>query len=169
MSDKPKQIVRVEPAEIEDAEQMLRQAAPRVLRSIPQNQREQLRLIKFSTTLSAKTFSGPIPPPDEMERFNEIIPNGADRIMVMAETQSTHRISIEDRVVRSQQRQSGIGQIFGFIIGLTGLGLAYLLISSGHDIAGATIGSTTLLGMVTVFVTGKAAQRKNLQQKRPDA
>jgi uncharacterized membrane protein len=169
MAEKPKQIVRVEPSDVENAEQMLRQAAPDVLRAIPHNKRDQLRLIKFTTTLSAKTFSGPIPPPDEMERFNQIIPNGADRIMKMAETQSGHRISIEDYVVRSQQRQSGTGQVFGFIIGLTGLVLAYLAIAAGHDAAGATIGGATLLGMVTVFVTGKVAQKKNLQQKRPDA
>jgi uncharacterized membrane protein len=169
MADKPKQIVRVEPAELENAEQMLRQAAPDVLRAIPHNKRDQLRLIKFTTTLSAKTFSGPIPPPDEMERFNEIIPNGADRIMTMAEAQSAHRISIEDHVVRSQQWQSASGQIFGFVIGLTGLWLSYQLISQGHDVAGGALGGGTLLGMVTVFVKGKAAQRKDLQQKRPDA
>lgn len=37
------------------------------------------------------SFSGPIPHPDLLAQYDQIIPNGADRILLMAEAQSRHR------------------------------------------------------------------------------
>ena len=42
-----------------------------------------------------QTFSGPLPPPDALKRYSDIIPNGAERIMAMAEEQSKHRRELE--------------------------------------------------------------------------
>ena len=43
----------------------------------------------------SEAFSGPIPPPDLLEKYNNIIPNGADRILAMAEQQQAHRQFME--------------------------------------------------------------------------
>jgi uncharacterized membrane protein len=55
---------------------------------VPGNMRKLVRT-------EAALFSGPIPPPDLLERYNQIIPEGADRILKMAEKQSAHRQKIE--------------------------------------------------------------------------
>lgn len=44
-------------------------------------------------------WSGPLPPPAELERFDQIIPGGADRLLRMAEKEQVHRI---DDVRRDQ-------------------------------------------------------------------
>jgi uncharacterized membrane protein len=49
--------------------------------------------------IQAQTFSGPLPPPEILTKYNEAIPNGAERIMAMAERQAAHRQNIELRVV----------------------------------------------------------------------
>jgi hypothetical protein len=37
-------------------------------------------------------WSGPLPPPSELEKIDQIIPGGADRLLRMAEKEQTHRI-----------------------------------------------------------------------------
>ena len=39
---------------------------------------------RVSASISA--FKGPLPPPELLERYNQIVPNGADRIVAMAES-----------------------------------------------------------------------------------
>ena len=46
-------------------------------------------------TIAASRFSGPIPPPDLLRKYEEINPGFADRIMRQAEAQTAHRIEIE--------------------------------------------------------------------------
>lgn len=49
--------------------------------------------------IQASAFSGPLPPPELLAKYNDVIPNGAERIMAMAERQSSHRERLEYRVV----------------------------------------------------------------------
>jgi uncharacterized membrane protein len=106
-------------------EQIIREYAPEVLNSIPPKNRPKLSQVSVSFyQQEVSVRSGPLPAPEELAAYNQIIPEGADRIMKMAEQQSAHRISLESTVVNSQQKQSFCGQIFGLIIGLSGLGLA---------------------------------------------
>jgi len=41
------------------------------------------------------SFSGPIPPPQFLEKYNEIVPGSAEIIINMAKDQSEHRQSLE--------------------------------------------------------------------------
>jgi hypothetical protein len=81
-------------------EEIIQEKAPEVLKDIPGNKRAVLAKV----TVERHEISmrrGPLPDPAELAAYNEIIPNGADRIMRMAEDQSTHRIGIEKIVVTS--------------------------------------------------------------------
>ena len=62
--------------------------------------------------------SGPLPAPQILLQYNQIIPGAADRIIVMAEQQASHRQKLEQIVVKSGARDSLLGLIFGLIIGL---------------------------------------------------
>jgi hypothetical protein len=44
------------------------------------------------TSIISAHWSGPLPPPAELERIDQIIPGGADRLLHMAEKEQTHRI-----------------------------------------------------------------------------
>ena len=82
--------------------------------------------------------------------------------MKMAEKQQSHRISIESNVVSSQSSQSKLGQVFGLIIGLAGIGCGTYLASIGQDVVGGIIAGGTVVSLVSVFVLGKKTQRKSL-------
>lgn len=133
---------------------------------IPNHKKEKIIKALIGVTIrEASSFSGPIPPPEILRGYNEIVSNGAERIMAMAEKQSNHRMQLEDLVIREELRQSRVGQIFGFILGIVGLGLATLLAILGHEVIAGIFGTTIILGLVTVFVLGKKAQNKDLENK----
>ncbi len=134
---------------------------------IPQDKRD--RIIKaFNRVTSirqASSFSGPIPPPQILKGYNDVVKDGAERIVIMAEKQSNHRMQLEDYALKEELKQSRLGQIFGFILGLVGFGLATTLAMFGHEAIAGIFGTTTILGLVTVFVLGKKAQQKDLSDK----
>lgn len=112
------------------------------------------------------THSGPIPPPSVLEAYNQCIPDGANRIMLMAEAQSAHRIKIEQAVIQSQQDQSVLGQRFAFILAVMALGLTGYLAAINQPWVAGTVSSTTIAGLVTAFLRSKAIQKADLAQKR---
>jgi len=84
-------------------------------------EKQELLIRHVQALIVAKSHCGPIPSPGDIALYNQHIPEGADRIMRMAEKQAAHRISIETAVISEQQRQSARGQVFGLIIGLFGI------------------------------------------------
>lgn len=112
----------------------------------------------------ATSFSGPIPPPEILSGYNDVVQNGAERIINMAEKQSNHRMQLEDHAIKEELKQSRLGQIFGFTLGLVGMGLATTLAILGHEAIAGIFGTTTILGLVTVFVLGKKSQHKDLSE-----
>ena len=86
----------------------------------------------------------------------------SDRIMKMAEIQQTHRIEIEKKVINSEMRQSQIGQVFGFLIGLAGMGFGTFLAYSGEIVVGSIIAGGTVISLVSLFVIGKRNQKKEI-------
>jgi len=147
-------------------EAVIREKAPSVLSSIPEPKRQELARIRIEKHESFSMRAGPLPDPSELDAYNQIIPNGADRIIKMAENQSAHRIEIETMVVKSQQRQAFAGQLFALILGLSGLGLATYAAVSGQPWFGSVIGGSTLVGLVSVFLYTRHVQRQDLGQKR---
>ena len=138
-----------------------------VLDAIPVERRQELERILFQQSVLAKSHRGPLPPPDDMEKYCLLIPNGGDRIMARHEKQSDHRMEIEKTTINAQMSQSNLGQWMGFVLGAVGLGVSGFCIYTGHDAAGATLGGTTLVGLVSVFVAGKTELWRSLLQKRP--
>jgi len=116
------------------------------------------------TTL--KIHQGPLPDPETLRLYNEIIPNGADRVMIMTEKQSNHRISIEEKVITGQLKESKLGQIFGLIIGLTAIICGTICILFGQPISGTIIGGIGLTSLVSAFIIGKAMQKRDLEKKQ---
>lgn len=56
-------------------------------------QKDKPRVLKVQQEMETH-YEGPIPSPPTLAAFNEIIPNGADRIMRMAENDQAHKALI---------------------------------------------------------------------------
>ncbi len=135
------------------------QIEPQVLtHDIPEQKKKLVR----QTTI----HSGPLPHPETLQKYNEIIPNGAERIMIMAEKQQNHRIEIEKIAISGQVHESKMGQRFAFIMGMTGLSMGFICIIMGQGFYGAVFIGGTLVSLVSVFIIGTRSKNKDLESKR---
>ncbi len=149
--------------ELKKIEKQLSLTDPKIFEGIKKEKIQ--RIIKSVFVTMHKTHSGPLPDPETLAQYSEIIPNGAERIMLMAEKQLNHRIKMENKVVSGQLFQSNLGQLLAFLIGLAALGSANYIIISGHEWTGVVLGVGGLTSLVTAFIKGKAQQTKDLENK----
>lgn len=97
---KKKHLQSQENSKQEETQQHLSKEIEDLIKSLPKDEKE--KVVKIITSLSirkASTFSGPLPPPEILGEYNEMLKDGAERIMKMAENQSKHRIELEKHTI----------------------------------------------------------------------
>ena len=110
-------------------------------------------------------FSGPLPPPEILKKFDEIVPGAAERIIKMAEGQFEHRTQLEKKVIDSDIARSKWGQVLGFVIAIVGLFSSVLISIYGDAIVAGAIGVGTLASLVGVFMYGSKVRSEERKQK----
>jgi len=105
-------------------------------------------------------FSGPLPPPEILIKYNEIVPNGADRILTMVENQELHRQNLETRIVDSDVKQSQRGLIAGSCLSALVIGGGIFLLAVGQSVTGLVALLTPLAGLTGVFVYATETRKK---------
>lgn len=120
-------------------------------------------------------FTGPLPPPEVLHGFKEIDSTFPERIVVMAERQSEHRQSMERTSLDAQIQRSHsdvvtqrIGQSLGFLIACGFLGGAVFAAYIGHPTLAGVLGSTTVVSLVVIFVTGRGSHRQSTSKESND-
>ncbi|MCT0229362.1 DUF2335 domain-containing protein [Synechococcus sp. CS-1324] len=83
--------------------------------------------------VSVSSWEGPLPHPDILAKYNQVISNGADRVMAMAEKEQTHRHDLEEKITNSVSSENSRGQWFAFIIACASLCLAAYLFAVGKN------------------------------------
>jgi len=112
------------------------------------------------------SYNGPLPPPALFEEYNKVLPGAAERILSMAEKQAAHRQDLESRAIKSGIKNSLIGLIFGFILGvMTIVGGVYCILK-GQPTGGTILSSAGLVSLVSVFVYGSRQRRIERQLKQ---
>lgn len=114
--------------------------------------------------------SGPLPTPEEMVKYNEAIPDAANRILIMAEKEQSFRHQSENRIIDKVLKSNSRGQILAFIIALLGMGIGAWLIYLGNTITGSVFSGATLITLVSLFIKGsniinaERIQKQNLSE-----
>jgi hypothetical protein len=84
-----------------------------------------------------------------------------------AERQTAHRIEMEKKLIMSNIRKSYMGLIFGFLIGVTGIGGGMYLTTIGFNVIGIMFSSGTLVSLVMTFIYGSQSKRSKGKIKYP--
>lgn len=111
-------------------------------------------------------YSHFLPPPDVLERFEKMRPGITDELLQLAKQQSANRISLEQKVVNSNVKNSNKGLNFGFIIALVGILSSVAAMYLGFEIGGSVLGGSTILGLVYAFIYGSRKRIEELAEKR---
>jgi uncharacterized membrane protein len=121
-------------------------------------------LAQFAIT--AHHFSGPLPPPEILRKYDELLPGSADRIIAMVERQGIHRQGLESEVVKSNCRNERLGMILGFLICVTAIAAGIYAVKMGKEGYGIAAIISALAAPMAVFIYGKSSQKKDLQARQ---
>lgn len=86
--------------------------------------------------VAAAQFSGPLPPPDILRAYGEVVDGGAERIVSQWERETKHRQDLESRManayISGMTRAQWMAFVVILVIGAGGL----IIVALGHAIAG---------------------------------
>src|ERR1035437_9290686 len=99
------------------------------------------------------------PSPGTLKEYEKVIPGLAQKMFCHAERQTAQRIEMEKKLITSNIRKSYMGLIFGFLIGVTGIGGGMYLTSIGFNIIGIVFSSGTLVSLVMTFIYGSQSKK----------
>ncbi len=113
------------------------------------------------------SFHGPLPAPEDLERYESIHPGFAEQIMTMAVNEQGHRHKYEGMRVtqeienhKARNKEATRGQYFGLFIGLAAIGCGTYLAAIGQEWVGGFLGTGGVIGLVAVFVFGRLGPLK---------
>jgi uncharacterized membrane protein len=115
---------------------------------------------KQITRLTQQQFSGPIPHPEILHRYDQILPGAAECILSMAEEDAKHQREIENNALEFASKEVKKGQQYGLAIGTLAFLTCIIVLWFGSEKTAMVLGGSTVLGLVTVFVVGRFAKNK---------
>jgi uncharacterized membrane protein len=107
-------------------------------------------------TVSQHETDSPIIPVAQLERLHQFKPEAVDWVIDQTQIEAEHRRAEDHRVNTFIFVERTVGQVFAFLIGMSGVvGGAYVAIHE-QPWAGAMIASLALTGLAVVFLTGRS-------------
>lgn len=110
------------------------------------------KLRRFSET---RLYSGPLPPAEDLKKYNEATPDAADRIIKMAENEQIHRHHREEKELDTNAKFERQGQWFGFILSILSLLGGFGLIYLDKDGLGTLFGVGGIASLILPFFHNK--------------
>ena len=124
-----------------------------------------LQAVVQQQTIQMESYQGPLPPPDDLARYDEIVPGGAERLFTLLEKQANHRMGLEKHVITWDVRRANLGTVFALIFGLAVLIVSYILIANGHEGPGVLALLVEFVTYGGIFVYSTETRRRERNQK----
>ncbi len=112
------------------------------------------------------SYSGPLPHPEILRQYNEIIPGSAERIFSQFESQSAHRRTLEMKVISSNAFSQRFGSISALLIGLVSISGGLFLVHEGKSLEGLGAVITPVAGLVAAYIYKRRSQDDEREAKR---
>ena len=78
-----------------------------------EGRRDLVELLEVSTRIE-KTFSGPLPEPEDFEHYNKVLPDAAHRILAMAEKEQQIRAEGQAKMLANDRRRINGARALGW-------------------------------------------------------
>jgi uncharacterized membrane protein len=151
-------------ADERDASELIADKNTPIDPEVVSNTQAPSKIVKRRSSVSI--FRGPLPPAEELAKYNQIIPNGADRIMAMAEKEQNHRQNMETIVVNSVSSQNKRGQWFAYSLAVLAIFYSAYLFSLGRDWFGVSVICGDFLVIAGAFIGLRFWPSKSDNQER---
>ena len=124
-----------------------------------------------SVIAQATRFSGPLPPPQLLQGYEDVLPGAAERILRMTEKQLDHNIKMEEaesrdqtELVKTSTQVAKRAQLFTFVLVVLFLVLAFVAVLKGQELASVAAGIAAI-GTIGYALLGG---RKNEKEADPE-
>jgi uncharacterized membrane protein len=98
-------------------------------------------------------WSGPLPPPAALERFDQIIENGAERVMRQWESESQHRRELEKRELEIYGESELKGKSYALAFLVLAMAVCVIALYLNQPWVAAILGAGTIASVVWAFVS----------------
>lgn len=129
----------------------------------------QVELIVEQAIQQVSHHSGPLPQATELARYKDIDGSFAERIVAMAEKEQTFRHSLPGDLLKHNYLLKSRGQHYALAIATMVLVFAAYLAYLGDTKMAGSVAIATLVGLVGVFVGGRAIDALTNGRERADA
>ena len=114
----------------------------------------------------AEIYQGPLPPPEILKGYNDIVPNGAERILAVFERQAAHRMEMELIEVAAENGLAIRGLNRATLVCSFAFIVAGLLAYTGQGAAAVGLAGGGLAAIAGAFIYG-TRKREGGQRSSP--
>lgn len=97
-------------------------------------------------------WAGPLPPPETLDQFSNVVENGAERIVAAWEKETAHRHKLEKWDMAIAGTEMIVSKLAALIFVLAALGVCAYCASIGANWIAAIIGGGVIGSVVWAFV-----------------
>lgn len=144
------------PTQVSDDPDVVDAEVGELVGMLPPEGRKILRRVIAET----RSHQGPLPTPEMLREYEEVLPGLAERIVRLPEKEQEHRHDFSDIWLRREARLRDRGQIFGMIALVIILAFCAYLAWIGEPKMGAGVAIALVAAVVGIFVTGKVIDSK---------
>lgn len=105
-------------------------------------------------------YSGPLPMPEDLAKYDQVVPGAAERIIQMAEKEMQHRHENDNRMAKSVIWTTIISIIFAFLSVLILSSLVFFALDKGYDKVAATMAVGSIAAVAGVFIFFKKSKNR---------
>ena len=103
----------------------------------------------------AQSFSGPLPAPEMLQGYEDVVPGAAARILTLAEEEALHRRGLDRSFVRYRTASLMAATLIALAALLGGIYLA----ATGHSTGGLAVIITEITALVVVYLVNQFRPR----------
>ncbi|MFI4849805.1 MAG: DUF2335 domain-containing protein [Gimesia chilikensis] len=130
--------------------------------SLPEGMSLEHLLVQFSM----KFHRGPLPSPETLREYDEIVPGAAKEIIERAGKQQDHRMFLEKKTIVSDIYRGWAGLILGSLLAFLCIGGGIYLIKEGFSTTGLTAIITAVTGLVGTSIFGMWSRSDHIKKKK---
>lgn len=116
--------------------------------------------IEVRKAIVSESYSGPMPKPDHMDRYNQIVPGAAKDILEEFKANGAHSRKVELIAVKGAVDNDSRGQWMAFFLVALGFGLVAYLATINQGIVAGIVAGTLLVAVIAGFLSKKIFNAK---------
>lgn len=132
----------------------------------PLSDEQKQVIVRSIIAARSESFSGPLPHPDLLMKYEEAFPGAAQRIFKIAEDEQAHRIKYDNDMLHGALVQSKRGQWMGFTLCVLFGGLSLAMAYLGYPVLAGILGGGTIVSLAVVFVLNREPKRIDDKESR---